>query len=273
MRSTVLKISAASAVLALTACGDYATQTTSGKAWLAAKPPQSVDMTPGNIDQAVRDAAAVEPILRFPARIGIARLDHARLTAVPADEAKAWEETAKRLGGDFGEFVPVSPLVAAMVAPAPADPAPAWRNLYAPDLGVAYAQRAIEDIRLAAARQHLDAVLIYETDATDDTKSNPLSLAEWTLIGAFVIPTENVRAEGIAQAILLDVRNGYPYGTVQDSADDAAATARFETGETRTALRDRVRVAAVAKLATDAEAMMRKLRPELAALDKKVPRH
>jgi hypothetical protein len=261
MRSALLKISAASAALALCACS-YTTQATSGRDWLSSYPPQTVDLTPGNIDQAVRDAAAVEPTLRFPARIGIARLDHAQLTAIPADEAKAWTETSSRLGGDFGEFVPISPLVAAMLAP------PVDRNSR-----IDLAKHAIENIRLAAARQHLDAVLIYETDSTDDTKSNPLSLAEWTLIGAFVIPTENVHAEGIAQGILLDVRNGYPYGTVQANDDDTASAARFDTNETRMGVRDRVRIGAVTKLTADAEAMMRKLRPQLAALDKKLPSH
>jgi hypothetical protein len=259
MHSTISKIALLSALLMLGACS-YTTQASSGNDWLAAHPPQTVDLTPGNIDQAVRDAAAVEPTLRFPARIGIARLDHAQLTAIPADEAKTWTDAAGRLGGDFGEFVPVSPLVAAMLAQ-PIDR----------DVRIDLAKRAIDNIRLAAARQHLDAVLIYETDATDNTKASPLSLAEWTLIGAFVLPTENVKAEGIAQAILLDVRNGYPYGTVQASVDDTTTSARFETGEARVAMRDRVRIGAVAKLATDAEAMMRKLRPELAALDKKPP--
>lgn len=257
MHSTVSRIALLSALLMLGACS-YTTQASSGKNWLAAHPPQTVDMTPGNIDQAVRDAAAVEPTLRFPARIGIARIDHAQLTAISSDEAKAWTEAAGRLGSDFGEFVPVSPLVAAMLAP-PFDP----------NERVDFARRVIETVRLAAARQHLDAVLIYETDATSDTKANPLSLAEWTLIGAFVLPTEKVRAEGIAQAMLLDVRNGYPYGTVQATADDTTTSVRFETGEARVAMRDRVRIGAVAKLAEDAEAMMRKLRPELAALDKK----
>ena len=70
-------------------------------------------------------------------------------------------------------------------------------------------------IRLAGARQHLDAVLIYEVDATADSKNNPLSLADWTIIGAFVLPSQDVKAQGVAQAILLDVRNGYHYGSVQ----------------------------------------------------------
>lgn len=254
MRHALIKTTAATSLVLLCACS-YTTQTTSGHNWLAAHPPQTIDLTPGNIDQAVREAAAVEPTLRFPARIGIARLDHARLSAIPPDEAKAWANAATRLGTTFGEFVPVSPLVAAMLPPTL-------------DVG-GEVQSAVDNIRLAAARQHLDAVLVYEADATDNTKSNPLSLAEWTLIGAFVLPSEDIRAEGIAQAILLDVRNGYPYGTVRSSDDGTTSTTRFDTGETRVAMRDRVRVGAVEKLAADTEAMMRKLRPELAALDRK----
>jgi hypothetical protein len=261
MRSAISKISAFSALLLLCAC-ESTTQATSGRDWLAAHPPQSVDMTPGNIDQAVRDAAAVEPILRFPAKIGIARLEHGQLSAIPSDEGKAWTETVTHLGGSFGEFVPISPFIAAMLEPA--------RDYRDPQINGT--RRAVEDIRLAAARQHLDAVLIYETDATDNMKSNPLSLAEWTLIGAFVLPSENVRAEGIAQAILLDVRNGYPYGTLQASVDDTTSAARFDRDEARVSMKDKVRVGAVEKLTSETEAMIRKLQPQLAALDKKPQR-
>jgi hypothetical protein len=180
------------------------------------------------------------------------------LTALPPDEAKAWSEAAGRLGAGYGEFVPVSPLIAAMLEPS-----------IDPRERVSLAHHAIDNVRLASARQHLDAVLVYETDSTADAKSNPLSLAEWTLIGAFIVPSQNVRAEGVAQAILLDVRNGYPYGTVQASVDDTSVSVRFETDENSNAMKDRVRVGAVAKLSVEAEAMMRKLQPELAALDKK----
>jgi len=249
------------ALLLLSACSEFATQASSGRDWLAAHPPGSVNLNPGDIDNAVREAAAVEPTLRFPARIGIARLDRAQLTAIPLDEGKAWTEAATRLGASYGEFVPISPLIAAMLEP-----------VRDSDVRVDPVRRAVEDIRLAAARQHLDAVVIYEVDATADTKANPLSLAEWTLIGAIVLPTENVKAQGIAQAILLDVRNGYPYGTVQADADDKSASARFETSDTSRDLRDRVRADAVVKLAGETEAMMRKLQLELAALDKKPAR-
>jgi hypothetical protein len=265
MGLAISRIPVLASVLLLAAC-DHTTQTTSGRDWLAANPPQKIDLTPGNIDSAVREAAAVEPTLRFPARIGIARLDRWYLSSIPADEAKAWSDAAGRLGATYGEFIPISPLVAAMVDP----PHERWigKSWNQENVG----REAVEDVRLAAARQHLDAVLIYEVDATADTKSNPLSIAEWTLIGAFVLPTENVKAQGVAQGILLDVRNGYPYGTVTADADDKSTSVRFKTDETSQSLKDTVRSEVVAKLAGEAEAMFRKLQPELAALDKKPPK-
>jgi len=240
----------------LTACETH-TQTTSGRDWLAAYPKTkagaaSVD----GIDAQVRSVAAVEPTLRFPARIGIARLDRSGLAAVPPEEAAHWTQATTRLGPAFGEFVPISPMIASMVeVPLP--------NESRTDL----TRHTIDTIRLAAARQHVDAVLIYEVDGTADSKNNPLSLGEWTLIGAFVLPSQDVKAVGVAQAMLLDVRNGYPYGTIQSSADDASRSTRIESRETGSRLREEVMANAVAKLTGEAEEMIRKLKPELAALD------
>jgi hypothetical protein len=253
------------AALMLSACS-YMTQTTSGRDWLAAYPAaRTADAKAGDIDAEVRQVAAVEPTLRFPARIGLVRIGQAapysfaaEIEPPTADEAKMWNEVAGRLGGGYGEFVPVSPLIAAMLMP---NEQPASR-----ETGT---RRTIEEIRLAAARQHLDAVLVYEVDGTADAAGNPLSLAEWTLIGAFVLPTENVKAVGVAQAMLIDVRNGYPYGTVQASADDKQISTRIGQRETESKLREAVMDSAVEKLGGETEAMLRKLKPELAALDVK----
>lgn len=242
----------------LTACETH-TQTTSGRDWLAAYPETKAEAaSAGGIDAQVRSVAAVEPTLRFPARIGIARLDRSGLAAVPPDEAVQWTQAASRLGPQFGEFVPISPMIASMVE------VPVTR-----DTRAGLAHHTIETIRLAAARQHLDAVLIYEVDGTSDSKDNPLSLGEWTLIGAFVLPSQDVKAVGVAQAMLLDVRNGYPYGTIQSSADDKSRSTRIESRDTGSRLREEVMANAVAKLTGEAEEMMRKLKPELAALDTK----
>jgi hypothetical protein len=209
------------------------------------------------MDAKIREAAAVEPLLHFPARIGIARVARGKydwlgpqLTGIPEEEAQAWTEAATRLGPGFGEFVPISPLVAEMFSPEPAGRSPL--------------RETIEKIRLGAARQHVDAVIIYESGGTADSKSNPLSLGEWTLIGAFILPSQNVKAQGVAQAMLIDVRNGYPYGTVQTSATDETLSARFSTNETERDLGESARLSAVAKLPVEVEQLLKKLRMELA---------
>jgi hypothetical protein len=74
-KSVTSMLAALSCVAMLGACGVY-TQTTSGSDWLAAHPSgKSAAANPGGIDAQVRSVAAVEPTLRLPARIGIARLD------------------------------------------------------------------------------------------------------------------------------------------------------------------------------------------------------
>jgi hypothetical protein len=265
-KSTILVAVLAAASL-LAGC-EASTQTTSGRAWLAAYPsaPPAGSNT-GNIDARVRAVAAVEPLLRFPARIGIARVgkvDEGRyfaqwpgLVALPAAEAKSWAALRDRLGPGFGQFVPISPMIASMVE----ENVPPNQMLDQ----MAAARHLIETIRLAAARQHLDAVLVYEVDATADARSNPLSIGEWTLIGSFILPSQDVKAVGVAQAMLIDVRNGYPYGQITSTVDDKTESARFEIGDAKATMTEKVQGAAVAKLADEAYGMMDKLKVELAA--------
>ena len=218
-------------------------------------------MPQGDIDQRVREVANVEPILRFPARIGLARIgnDHGHVAPAPppSEEAQGWLDLADDLGPEYGEFVPISPLIAAMLAPAQRSNG---RNDEIRD--------TLELIRLAAARQHLDAVMIYETDATADSKNNPLSIANWTIIGAFVLPSKDVKVQGVAQAALIDVRNGYHYGTVQASADDKTISTPLGRDEAARDLSKRMETAAVLNLTHETRTLMRQLKVKLAALDK-----
>ena len=257
--STILAVILAASLLA--GCSVY-TQTSSGRDWLAAYPPAPPSKADASgIDARVRQVAAVEPLLRFPARIGLARIGKVGyaggLVALPTDEAQSWAALRDRLGPSFGEFVPISPMIASMVE----------ENVQATYMGdrVATARHVIETIRLAAARQHLDAVLIYEVDASADTRSNPLSIGEWTLIGSFILPSRDVKAIGVAQAMLIDVRNGYPYGQITSTVDDKSESALFNTGEAKAVLSQKVEGAAVTKLAGEAFDLMTRLRVELAA--------
>jgi hypothetical protein len=72
---------------------NYSTQTSPGKDYLAAQPEWSAaartaDTRPApggrqEMAQAVAEAANAEPLLRFPARIGLARIERQRISSHP----------------------------------------------------------------------------------------------------------------------------------------------------------------------------------------------
>ncbi|MFN3312982.1 MAG: hypothetical protein ACK46Q_05905 [Hyphomonas sp.] len=253
----------AGAALTLTAACATSVQTTSGADYLA-RYDGSYDVAAGasgsEVDGEVRRIAAVEPDIRFPARIGLARIEKGRLATIPETEAEAWAALASELDGAYGEFVPVSPLIAAMVSPAPPS-----------QYGSRHASETIADIRRGAARQHLDYVLAYEVATSHSSRGSALSVADLTVIGMFVLPGRSVEVEAAASGILIDVRNGYPYATLtafadkrglsrtinswevrQDMLKDTSAKAVLElAGEMRTAL-ELLEAAAAEKAATAA---------------------
>lgn len=194
----------------------------------------------------LRAAAEVEPKLRFPARIGIARIEAGRLSTIPADESEAWQALAAKLGPQFGAFVPISPLIAEMTA--------AEQNLRSGNYEGRLAD-TIRKLRLGAARQHADAVLVYEVAGTANDSGTPLSIADLSIVGAFIVPSRHLKAEGFATALLLDVANGYPYGTASARAGDQNLVPNMgSTARTGDLLRA-TRTAAVVKLAGEVEKM------------------
>lgn len=248
----------------LAACG-HQVQTTSGSKYLAAY--ESGDGAKAAADAEIAAAANVEPQLRFPARIGLARIGADGLAPVPAAEAESWRALAGRLGGGYGAFVPVSPLIAALATPEGEEPQARQVCGYFGCLENAADRlaRVVRQVRLGAARQHLDAVLIYEAFGSSEESSNPLAVTKLALIG-FFLPTENVAAEGFAQAVLVDVRNGYTYGTASAVAEKP--THRLTTvSDSRDAHRSALAEAearAVAGLTGEVEVMVRDLRLALA---------
>jgi len=222
--------------LGLSACATIP-QYTSGADYLDRYPVQAASAPSSNtsIDNSIRSIAAVEPDLRFPARIGLARINRRQLVGVPADEAKSWRAAAETLGADFGEFIPVSPLVAEMVS----SPALSKQS------------SVVDHIRRGAARQHLDYVITYEVTDRADSDGNALRLADLTVLGLFVLPSRDLKAEATASAILLDVRNGYPYLTGSTFADKKSLSTVAGKGERKYALRNAARQAAVSNIAEE----------------------
>lgn len=240
----------AALLLAVSACST--TQTTSGRDYLARYTPQARESilagkgASPNLDKQVMEISQVEPDLHFPARIGVARIEKGMLTAVPVDELRDWDELGQEMGPETGTFVPVSPMIAAMVRPAHAKQDDR-------------ATRTIADIRRGAARQHLDYVLAYEVLNNSSSEANFLSVADISLLGLFVLPSRNVQVASTANAILLDVRNGYPYGTATGYATKKEAVRAAYQLDGRQARTAAANEAAVKKLTKDVREMMVKL--------------
>jgi hypothetical protein len=259
---------ALAAVVVVAGCSTT-TQMTSGTAYLDAYPPAALKTGLGvsDVDADVRAIAAVEPDLRFPARIGLARIEGAQLTAAPPEELAHWSELAERLGAEVGEFIPVSPLIAEMVDPTP--PAPPAQPAWNPETGrYEAAPAAVADIvghiRRGAARQHLDYVLVYEVTTDWSQSANALSLADISLLGLFVLPRRNVEVEAAANALLLDVRNGYPYGTASAYAERNRAVRAVYAWNAQENIAPDASLDAVAELTGEVETMIGDLRAELA---------
>ena len=231
----------------LGACASYV-QTTSGEDYLARyEETWQPNCAPGEggIDAEVRAIAAVEPNLVFPARIGLARIADGRLTEIPGDESALWVEMTNGLDAGFGEFVPVSPFIAAMVSSGSGD-------RLTP-------KTAIEDIRRGAARQHLDYVLVYEVTSATSKRDNAFSIADATILGFFLLPGRNVKAEAIASGIMLDVRNGYPYATITAFTEEKGVSRGSAAWGRMAELADTAEEGAVAEFVIEVESALKKV--------------
>lgn len=213
----------------------------------------------------LRDAASVEPTLQFPARIGLARIKNGELSDIPPAEAAAWGRFAETDGKTFGEFTPVNPMIASMFQDAANNVTPNYYPYRSSS------EATINKIRLTAARQHLDAVLIYEVHSKHSKDDNLLAVGKITVIGGFILPSKSIETEGYATAILIDVMQAYPYGTVQAYADkDTSYASAWGWGDTYDSdLVGKIEAIAVERLTVETGTMLEKLRTQLAEVQAK----
>lgn len=242
------------------ACG-YVAQDTSGRAYLAKYDLASASaVRPGPAGRTlrpdIRRAANVEPILRFPARIGLARIENGRLTGIPPKEADAWLAMGKRLGRAYGTFVPISPFIAAPVAMDTAG------KTTRHDLS--RVERVLRRIRLGAARQHVDAVLVYEIAYSGENRITPLSVADLSIIGLFLAPSRWIRGKGLATALLMDVRNGYPYGTASATSREGTLTTNAGSSSVKGRIARLAGTQAVVNLVPQVEKLARTVKAQAA---------
>lgn len=240
-------------LVGLSSCGQTV-QTTSGRDYLSRYPTPATYPTQAQsegykkIDAEVATVAAVEPNLQFPARIGIVKIERGAIANMSQAEGDAWFAATQRLGNAFGEFIPINPLIAEMVT----DKATGTPL-----------QNVIRKVRLGAARQHLDIVLLYEVYGKSSSHSNFLSVMDLTIIGAYISPGQSLKAEGYAKALLLDVRNGYPYGSAEAVADDASLSPLVGSDARSQELYRQTALVATQKLTLEVEKMLQELRQRL----------
>lgn len=246
-------------MLALAGCMPQI-QTTSGTDYLA-----NYSQDPALLaamDPQVKAAASVEPALAFPARLGLARIARGQIVAIPEAEARLWMDFAAA-NAALGEFAFVSPLLAAFAVTDTLDSSAqpvalcGHAGCHAP-LG-----SLVQAIRIGAARQHVDAVLVYEVGASGRGENNILAIADLTLIGAALVPGQDLTARGVAQALLLDVRNGYPYGTAQTAVDLERLHPSWGSDAKLAAMRDTVAFEAVEKLIPEIQTLLDELSQRL----------
>lgn len=255
--------------LALAGCADGAIQTTSGEAYLRAAGPapvvddpvlafgaaaeraaQPVSVQALSVDAMVRRSAAVEPLLGLPARLGVARIENGRLTLIPAREAALWEALRARRP-EIGAPVPVDPFIADQALRAALPGEPLRRRVDARNM--------LALIRVGAARQHLDAVLIYEVGRRGGARgADAARLRDLMVLGGQPLSAAKGEALAVARAALIDVRNGYPYAA-------ASAEAPFPRSEWWRS--DGAAAATLGEATTAAtEALIPKVESQLAAL-------
>ena len=246
----------------LTACAT--TQYTSGSVYnkrttalYGNAPAVTASYTPtADVDADVTRIAGVEPNLAFPARIGIAHINRGQLASVPPAHLEAWSPLRERIEPRLGEVVPISPLITAMIAK------PTHRGDVV---------NIVDDIRRGAARQHVDYVLIYETlEPRDRSETNGLAFTDWSILGLFVLPSRDVEVEATASAVLLDVRNGYPYGTAGGVATKDGVATAHGSRDKRQKMGRTAELEAVRLLAADVDDMLDQLTDRLAVQGSRV---
>lgn len=246
-------------VLSLAACS-HGVQTSSGVEYLERfqHAASNVSGTPvaGGPDEIIARAAGVEPILTFPAKFGVARIEGGQLTSIPSEEVALWTDLVAKKQS-LGRFVPISPLIAKFTASAVMSER---KNNY----GGNRTGDLVTMIRLGAARQHVDAVLIYEVGASARKENTALAFVDLTIIGGAFLPTRTLDAQGIAQALLLDVRNGYPYGTASAVADLSSYSVSWGSDRRRDDLRKDAALKVIENLVPEVDAMFDDLVTEMA---------
>ncbi|MFN0243176.1 MAG: hypothetical protein ACKVWV_09825, partial [Planctomycetota bacterium] len=146
--------------------------------------------------QTLAEAEETQPQLTIPFRVAVAPpmwRSNPRWTEKERAIIQGWGAEAKSTG---------------LVSAFEMIPAASWELSKSSD-----DQSGLESLRVAAARQHADALLVIRDIDDWSQWINPLSILDLTIVCAFFVPGHTGEAVSMMDALLLDNRNLYLYAT------------------------------------------------------------
>lgn len=164
--------------------------------------------------QTLAEAEETKPQLTIPFRVAV---------APPLWRSNPrWTEKERAIIQRFGAEAQAAGLVSAFEL----IPAASWELSKSTD-----DQSGLESLRVAAARQHADALLVIRDIDDWSQWVNPLSLLDLTIVGAFFVPGHTGEAVSMMDALLLDNRNLYLYATAESEGHAKKTTSYTELRE------------------------------------------
>src|SRR5262245_35584668 len=106
-------------------------------------------------------------------------------------------------------------------------------------------------MRRAAARHHVDAVLVVNRVSASQSHRGLFSLLDITIAGMFIIPSYEVSSMSVMEAALVDTRNGYLYASARGDGSIERHSPAVQTEESMAKGQAQARVAALRDLGED----------------------
>jgi rhombotail lipoprotein len=126
------------------------------------------------------------------------------------------------------------------------------------------ARGLLSRVRQAAARTHVDAVLLLHPRSHSYANLTALSLLDLTLVGLFVVPSQEVHTQTALEGLVLDTRNEYLYSATSGYAEDETWSSSWKAADHARELETKTRRAAL-------EAVVRQLVLKTAFADEPRP--
>jgi hypothetical protein len=172
-------------------------------------------------------APATRPVVRAPARVAVAQVGEVAPSHVMLDELRSHDRLFDRVEPLAGVFE----LDSGQTYNEGAYP----RRIDANARDQQLSARRMEELQFAARDMGMDYLLILGGTVDHAQNTSPLSVLNLTIIGLFVVPSEEVRISGKAAASLIDLRNGQVVFNVSSDADssDWMPTVSVQAGQQR----------------------------------------